>query len=218
MGSRRDLAQERRCQRCPFCPVRIPETDGLVLSVCPCPTSPLIPRGLGKAEGRFCAPGTAQPKRGLFSFLGSSACRSARRALPLPSFAWQSFLLWAVSSPSSAAPVETLLVNSPSPCFCVWLLCWGCLSGVPNPAGPCFGTGPGLCKVCLEGRLPSASSRIFHEIPLNFPGSAGGDGIVLPAVTDRAVTEFCAVQLLVLFPLSSLNLPGPGSSSKGKQG
>lgn len=64
--------------------------------------------------------------------------------------------------------------------------------------------------------MPSAALGFFGEIILNFSGSAGGDGIVLPAVADRAVTEFCAAQLLVLFPLSALNPPGPGSSSKAE--
>lgn len=51
-----------------------------------------------------------------------------------------------------------------------------------------------LRKVCLSGGQIAIHKLqyFFHETVLNFQGSAGGDGIMLLGVTDKAVTKLYA--------------------------
>lgn len=80
------MAQERRCQRCPFCPVRIPETDGLVLSVCPCPTPHSSLEAWGRQRAGFVLQALLSPKGVCFLSLealpaGARGERSRSRVL-----------------------------------------------------------------------------------------------------------------------------------------
>lgn len=218
--SRRDSAQDWLCQLCPFCPMGVSETKGLVLSVCVqtphCPALPTHPFRLGegregRAERRFCSPALPGPT-GFVFFSWKRCCRISERCRS-QRFGLAGFLLGLCPAPALQHRWKRrcfIPAAFPSP--------WFCLCRVPNPAGPRLGLGRGrgcaspVWRAGCHQRAPG----FFHETAHNFPGSAGGDGIVLPAVTDRAVTEFCAAQLLVLFPPSALNPPGPRNGSKGK--
>lgn len=67
------------------------------------------------------------------------------------------------------------------------------LAILPGDALP-LGAGWALHKVCLSGGQIAIkqASVFFHETILNFQGSAGGDGIELLRVTDKAVRKLCA--------------------------
>lgn len=102
---------------------------------------------------------------------------------PTPSsFIWQSFLLWVISSSSSAEPVETLLFNPsslPEVTGFVFLarplpMCCGSLSPVSSPAGWCLGFGyrSGVAQGLSVWRADchQQASVFFHETILKLPG------------------------------------------------
>lgn len=185
--------EERLCQRCPSCPVCIPETEGMLSVCCLCPgvclcdsdrtalLSPLTLLSWGCVLQALLSPGGVCVPL-LAALLQLCAAPAVWLGRVCCSGLAQPFLC-------SSGAGTALPAASPSPVpGC--LLCWAC-SGFPIPWA-------GLVQSLSGGQIAISSSRIFWDF--NFPGSAGGDGIVLPAVTDRAVREFCAAQLLVLFP------------------
>lgn len=108
------------------------------------------------------------PKGVCFLFLEALL---AAVSTPAPSsFAWQSFLLWVVSSPSSAGPGETLLFNPSSlpeaPGFVCLAPVLGCLSRVPSPAGRCLGLGwVGVAQGLSGGQIAIGKLQDFFMKP-----------------------------------------------------
>lgn len=124
---------------------------------------------------------------------------------PAPSsFIWPSFLLWVISCSSSSEPVEshclipTAFLKSLVLCFS--LVTFPCAVVIHLPLAVLLGdalawdAGRLLRKVCLSGGQIAINKLqyFFHETILNFQGSAGGDGILLLGLTDKAVTKLYA--------------------------
>lgn len=151
------------------------------MSVCvqtPCTAllSPLTLLGLGEAERAESSAGFVLqpfPSRQGFVFFSWKRCRSQR--FGLAGFLW-----------GCVHPLERRVFNPssfPSPGSV-------CVGSQSRRAVPWLGTGRGCASPVWRAHCHQRAPGFFHETTYNFPGSAGGDGIVLPAVTDRAETEF----------------------------
>lgn len=129
--------EERLCQRCPSCPVCIPETEGMLSVCCLCPgvclcdsdrtalLSPLTLLSWASVLQALLSPGGVCVP--LLAALLQLCCRSC-------SLAWQGLLLWA----GSALPLQhwgrhSSASSLPEPC--AWLPAVLGLLWVPHPLG-----------------------------------------------------------------------------------